>query len=63
MSVFSHFDCHSADNENVNYILVIFHTEKHLFSSGGESKVSKGGDGEKRSALDEIKVKAIMGKL
>ncbi|XP_026100743.1 uncharacterized protein LOC113071652 [Carassius auratus] len=29
-------------------------------SNRGESKVSKGGDGEKRSALDEIKVKAIM---
>lgn len=64
VSVFNHFDCHAADNENVNYIYWLFFILKNnFFPSGGESKVTKGGDGERRSALDEMKLKAIMGKL
>ncbi|XP_051999936.1 uncharacterized protein LOC127655912 isoform X1 [Xyrauchen texanus] len=43
-------------------LLGVFDIETLVKSNlrGGESKVSKGGDGERRSGLDEIKVKAIM---
>ncbi|XP_026066013.1 uncharacterized protein LOC113048422 [Carassius auratus] len=56
--------CQASSGTSMARILLlgVFDIETLIKSNlrGGESKVSKGGDGEKRSALDEIKVKAIM---
>lgn len=51
VSVFNHFDCHAADNENVNYILVIFHTEKQLFfPQEGNPRFQRGEMGREEAA-------------
>ncbi|XP_039649857.1 uncharacterized protein LOC120555243 isoform X2 [Perca fluviatilis] len=56
--------CQASSGTSMARILLlgVFDIETLVKSNlrGGESKVSKGGDGERRSGLDEIKVKAIM---
>ncbi|XP_072572377.1 uncharacterized protein [Paramormyrops kingsleyae] len=56
--------CQASSGTSMARILLlgVFDIETLVKSNlrGGESKVSKGGDGERRSALDEVKVRAIM---
>ncbi|XP_039503089.1 uncharacterized protein LOC120459729 [Pimephales promelas] len=56
--------CQASSGTSMARILLlgVFDIETLIKSNlrGGESKVSKVGDGERRSGLDEIKVKAIM---
>ncbi|XP_035858234.1 uncharacterized protein LOC116048027 isoform X2 [Sander lucioperca] len=56
--------CQASSGTSMARILLlgVFDIETLVKSNlrGGESKVWKGGDGERRSGLDEIKVKAIM---
>ncbi|KAF4115091.1 hypothetical protein G5714_002580 [Onychostoma macrolepis] len=54
--------CQASSGTSMARILLWFDIETLVKSNlkGGESKVTKRGDGERRSALDEMKLKSIM---